>query len=143
MGKQQTLRSEQSGVAYVEFLIAFVPLFFGAMPMLSRRATVELAAAIPLFRLAPASGNTVQAALGFSSWDDAVKKTLAALTLDLNVRSGAQGNVHREHIDLKLSYTYHCSIPIAREVICPGGVKIIHAKRSVINQRAVYQYRVN
>lgn len=111
-------------------------------PMLSRRATIETAAALPLIALAPKSLGTLGGSLASRGLLQSVSYTLNALTLDIPVipQTTVLGSVASETVSVKVRYRYACGVPIAGRLICPGGSKELEAQASLPVHGGAYVY---
>lgn len=112
---------------------------------LSRRATVELAAALVLLPLSQKSGLSVDSAIGSEGLDASATDVLDRMELRfIDFPSGAS-EVTRYGRDgsvtVELTYRYPCSVPVARALVCPDGHKEIVVRRSLPIHGAPIDYQ--
>ncbi len=112
-------------------------------PMLSRRATIEAAAAVPLVPLAPRGLTSLGGSLGSKGLSQSVAYTLNALSLDIPVAPATTplGSVASTIVSVRVSYRYACGVPIAGRIVCPSGSKLLEGRASLPVQGARYMYR--
>ncbi|MCB9707203.1 MAG: pilus assembly protein [Myxococcales bacterium] len=112
-------------------------------PMLSRRATIEAAAALPLVPLAPRGLTTLGGSLESKGLSQSVAYTLNALSLDIPVvpKTTPLGSVASTLVTVLVSYRYACGVPIAGKLVCPSGSKVLQARASLPVAGANYTYR--
>jgi len=110
---------------------------------MSRRATVELAAAMAVFPLAPfTTQDSVREAIERSPWDRAVDYTVSNLRVEYpNANAAGLIQNAQDLVTLQLTYTYTCMVPIIRFVVCSSsGKKEITVTTSLRNHIAGYPY---
>ena len=102
---------------------------------LSRRATVELAAALVLLPLSQKAGLSVDSALGSEGLDEATRDTLRRLDVRFLATPDGSDEAprygHDAHVTVEVIYRYRCSVPVARQLVCPGGFKEIRSRRTL------------
>ena len=109
---------------------------------LSRRATIELAAAIPLVPLAPKRRGSAFVALAGHELDSAAAMTISQLEIELLDDNGVPVASYQpdSKVKVRVDYRLACAVPIASRVICQGGARVIHAEASLPNHGARYPY---
>lgn len=114
----------------------------GDQSMLSRRATIEAAAAVPLLALAPKELNTLGGSLGSKGLSQSVQYTLNALTVEMPIVPPVTGlgTVVSDMVSVKIRYRYACGVPVAGRIVCPGGSKVLEAQAALPVHGAPYVY---
>ena len=123
-------------------------LGFGGGPStelrLSRRATIELAAALPLVPLAPGEVGSIGNAIAKPSLDEAATYTVQALTVSFPVGPGLSDQRTEydpnEPVTVRVEYRYRCAIPVVSRIVCPSGTRGVRAEATLTNQGAPYPY---
>ena len=116
---------------------------------LSRRASIELAAALVLLPLAPhEEPDSLADAIGASGLHSSATRTLDRLEVDYPRRPSPgldyedDGSADTERVTVRIRYRYQCAVPIVRRLVCrDGGLsKILEARESLPNHRARMEY---
>ena len=116
---------------------------------LSRRASIELSAALVLLPLAPhEEPDSLADAIGASGLRSSARRTLERLEVDYPRRPNPgldyddDGNTEAERVTVRVRYRYQCAVPIVRRLVCrDGGLnKILEARETLPNHRAHLQY---
>jgi len=111
---------------------------------LSRRATIELAAALTVAPLVTRSGPR---SLRDNLVSDPLADVAARVRADLDVSIDGVVREARttrddvaEPVTVTVRYRYACGVPVVRMLVCPGGAKDITAHATLPNQRAALEY---
>lgn len=112
----------------------------GAWPM-SRRATIETSAMLPLLATMPRDPTGQGRA-------DEVSLTERAANLRERVRveilhaatGGGAVRVGDEDVRVRVTFAYPCAIPFAGRLVCSGGRSTVVAEATLHNHRAEYPY---
>jgi len=159
---------DRSGAVYVEFLIAFLPLFVFFMCLVQmaglhtgrlttlHAAEIGVRAAIVVLPDDPAKygDTTVNAIQGprrdavFKAVSLAVSPVRSIVGIKVTFPSSAGGNddlgeVGRDDlVRVKVEALYKCSIPLARHLVCSPGssTRTLKAEAALPNQGADYSY---
>jgi hypothetical protein len=113
--------------------------------MISRRATIELAAVTTLLPLAARTSDaTLANAIGWEGTDAAIAQTMSRTDVEF-VRPPAPDAIGHEgsdpeRITVKVRYRFPCVVPLARSLVCPGGDAVLEAQRTLPNHRASLDY---
>lgn len=101
---------------------------------LSRRATVELAAALVLLPLSHQSGLSVDSAIGSDGLDasarDVIRRTNVRFLASADGSTETVSYAHDGEVTVEVRYRYECSVPVARALVCPTGDREIRARRT-------------
>lgn len=113
-------------------------------PTLSRRASIELAAALTV---APLVSRSDRQSLRDSLASDPLTEVANRVISDLDVT--VDGVVTHESTDpddtaemvtVTVSYRFGCGVPVARMLVCPDGSKLIVSHSTLPNHRAALAY---
>ncbi len=112
--------------------------------VLSRRATIELAAALTVAPLVTRGGPR---SLRDNLVRDPLTEVATRVRADLDVAIDGVVNEPRtarddvaEPVTVTVRYRYGCGVPVARMLVCPGGVKALVAHATLPNHRAALDY---
>lgn len=156
----KTLLRDARGAVYVEFLIAFFPLFFFFLALvqlafvtsanlITKHSAVTAArAAVVVLYDDPKryGGEPVGRATGKRREDieRAARIPLSTMGLELGaVKVDMAENVGRdEPVTVKVEYDYHCQVPWGRSVVCGffTNRKKLKGEATLPNQGASYRY---
>ncbi|HEY8430791.1 MAG TPA: TadE/TadG family type IV pilus assembly protein [Sandaracinaceae bacterium] len=117
-----------------------IPQVVGSGPAPSRRASIELAAALVLLPLAPRDGDSVADAIGSEGLQSAIDETLARLDVDF-VRRPSPSYRDAEPITVRVRYRFACRVPLVRALVCDQGGRWLVGEDTLPNQRARLEYR--
>ncbi len=157
---RRTLLRDARGAVYVEFLIAFFPLFFFFLSLvqlafvtsanlITKHSAITAArAAVVVLYDDPKhySGEPVGRATGKRKEDieRAARIPLSTMGLELSaVKVEMAENIDRDDpVTVKVEYDYHCQVPWGRSVVCGffTNRKRLTAEATLPNQGASYRY---
>lgn len=111
-------------------------------PIMSRRATIEAAAALPLIGLAPMRLGTLGGSLGSKGLAHSIQYTLESLSVDIPSfpKTTVLGSVMPEPVSVRVRYRYACGVPLAGKLVCPSGSKVLEAQAALLAHGAPYVY---
>lgn len=118
-----------------------IPLAVRTTAPPSRRASVELAAALVLLPLAAQERErSVAGAIGSDGLVRSVEDTLSRLEVAFVERPSARYRA-AEPIRVRVRYRFACRVPVVRNLVCDGGSTWLVAEDTLPNQRAEIPYR--
>jgi Flp pilus assembly protein TadG len=139
---------DDRGAVYVEFIIAFAPLFVMFMGLcqlaglysgklvclhaaeMAVRASVVVLSDDPQFDRSPAA---VERAAKL-----AAKGSGGLQGVSVDVTPSAPGR--NDIVKVKVKAQYQCMIPVGRLVVCGGGTQMLTGEASMINQGVDFEY---
>lgn len=113
---------------------------------LSRRAAVELAAALVLMPLSNQSGgDSIAATLGSDGLGSAAADTLERLEVSFDRPPNPATQVRDpeaapELITVRVRYRFSCSVPVVRRIVCREGSRWLVGSDTLPNHRASLRY---
>jgi hypothetical protein len=112
--------------------------------VLSRRATIELAAALTVTPLVTRSGaQSVRDNLVRDSLADVAARVRADLDVAIDgvvPEARTTRDDVAEPVTVTVRYRYGCGVPVTRMLVCPGGTKELVGRATLPNHRAALEY---
>jgi len=112
--------------------------------VLSRRASIELAAALTVAPLvARSDAQSVRDALGSDALSEVANRVIADLDVSIDgvvTHASLDPDDVAEPVTVQVSYRFACGVPVARMLVCPDGTKLITARSTLPNHRAALSY---
>jgi Flp pilus assembly protein TadG len=156
-GTPARLKADCGGAVYVEFLIAFLPLFFffsslvqlglvqQASLVTSHAAVMGARAAMVVLPDDPNfyGGEAVNSYGGARQADIEHAVTMIFQSIDGNPQFALtvpSGVGVESAVQVKVDYSFQCRVPIGALFVCRGATKMIAASATMPNQGANYNY---